>query len=294
MAKTTTKKKTKEKSKEKSVKKSALALKGASGGSSKPEFVDVKTTIYPLEAIYSAAYQFINRAYLRLEQKAKDEVRVHLEPKVDKTDAGFKKIGGEFQNELIHQCVRSKVAESNKKIREYIVTRALLSAQASTEIPAGFPVPGAPGPGGMLENAPGPDGAPNLGPDGKPITNDGAPPGTYDTDNPNAVGPMVDQRDDDPMPGANLDRVNKKATPSDDALAGEIQKLLAEIDKGGEGEDPLGIVAPWEEKSGVPEAKVEAAPEKAAAKEEDGSSDDLANEIKNLLATEAEKLKGEK
>ncbi|MFH2204033.1 MAG: His-Xaa-Ser system protein HxsD [Elusimicrobiota bacterium] len=241
--------------------------------------VDIKTTIYPLEAIYAAAYQFIDRAYVRLEEKPKQVIRVCLDPKEDADPKAFKKIDGEFLNELVHQFVRTKVAESNKKIREYVVTRALLSAQSVQEIPAGFPVPGAPSPEGML---PGPDGIPNLGSDGQPVS--GVQQGE---------SPMVDQREDDPSPGANLDRVNRKAAPSDDALADEIQKLLSEIDSGGDAEDPLGITAPWEEQAAEKgkDAKAKGKTKRGKVKKvkaaKGGGKDALADEIKALLESEA-------
>ncbi len=102
--------------------------------------------------------------------------------------------------------------------------------------------------------------------------------------------------------------MNRKETPSDDALASEIQKLLSEIDSGGDSEDPLGITAPWEEQAvkkvnggapaaedpelaeGVKVAEAKAGTEaeaKYSADEPGKDKDDLADEIKALLEAEA-------
>src|SRR3989339_902529 len=66
--------------------------------------------IYPLEAVYAACYMFIDRVYIYLED-----------------------INGEFLNELLHCVYRINIAKNNKKIREYIVEKALFSAISQSD-----------------------------------------------------------------------------------------------------------------------------------------------------------------
>lgn len=194
--------------------------------------IEVSLKVYPLEAVYAAAYAFIDRAFVHLSEKSAHVVRVELEPKEDAPLAAeaARRLAGEFRNELLHHALRLKVSSTNQKIREYIVTRALLSAQPLPE-PA--------------QNGPGPDGYPVT----QPAPAAGAAPAGPALAEGKAPGSAA------PAPGG--------PSPEDDALAKEIQKLLAEIDRTDGQEDPLGIVAPWEETH----AKEQAAPAEDAAKE---------------------------
>ncbi len=156
-----------------------------SQGRSKEAFIRVDTGVYPLEAVEAACYGLTDRAYVRIGRRAQGGLEVFLRPK-DTPSASREALEGEFYNELLHQSLRLRVSEANRKIREYVVTKALVSAQPPSEIPQ------AP----CLECAP------------------QAPP----------------------------------PPPVDAELEKEIEKLLAEIEKGGE--DPLGVAVPWEEKYG--------------------------------------------
>lgn len=92
---------------------------------------EVDTKIYPMEAIYSAAYTFIDRAYIYLSGNPKGIIRVNFRPKNGAYN--FEDIRGEFMNELLSCSLRNQISEKNHKIREYIVGAALLGA--SGEIP---------------------------------------------------------------------------------------------------------------------------------------------------------------
>jgi len=195
---------------------------------------DVRTTVYPLESIYAACYAFIDRAYIRLDERPKQTIRVTLDVKEPLGKDALRKLEGDFRNELLHHALRLKVSVSNQKIREYIVTRALLSAQAAPPPEAGTPPDELPAP---EVRQPGPDGEPVAAPMALPAPE---PAGEPDGKEHLHRG----QRDEAHLAPA---QPPAQPAPADDALTREIQKLLAEIDKGGEQEDPLGIVAPWEE-----------------------------------------------
>jgi His-Xaa-Ser system protein HxsD len=97
--------------------------------------IEVRPKLYGLEAVYKACYSFLDRVYVRLEGDPADVVRVQFRPK-EGVKMSLDAISGEFENELLHQALRVKVADGNRKLREFIVTRALLSAQGVAAIPA--------------------------------------------------------------------------------------------------------------------------------------------------------------
>ena len=88
----------------------------------------VNPKLYPLEVIYSAAYVFLDRAYVLLDGDPKKEVIVKLMPK-EKHD--LKKLGGEFFNELINYADYNKRAKETKNIREMLLQRALITNDPS-------------------------------------------------------------------------------------------------------------------------------------------------------------------
>jgi His-Xaa-Ser system protein HxsD len=90
----------------------------------------INTKIYSLKAIYQTAYLFLDKVYLLLDGDPKKEVIVvmKLKPEI-KQD--LKILAGEFHNELFNQLLREKILETNAKIREYIVSKALYNAVPS-------------------------------------------------------------------------------------------------------------------------------------------------------------------
>lgn len=88
--------------------------------------VDLK--IYPLEAIYGAAYVFVDKAYIFLDSQEGGKVEIFFRAKEETSLRELEKIEGEFMNELLNYTLRLKLSESNKKIREYVVEQALFSA----------------------------------------------------------------------------------------------------------------------------------------------------------------------
>jgi His-Xaa-Ser system protein HxsD len=86
--------------------------------------VPVDTTIYPLDAVYGAAYVFLDRAYVVLEKEKAATIRVSLTSKTPATRDALMALGGEFVNELLNQAIRANLDESARKIREYIVVKS--------------------------------------------------------------------------------------------------------------------------------------------------------------------------
>lgn len=84
--------------------------------------VSVNPNLYPLEVIYSAAYIFINRAFIIIEGNPKEEILIKLIPK-DKTDLEI--LGREFNTELINYMSYMYRTIRNQSIREAMVMKAL-------------------------------------------------------------------------------------------------------------------------------------------------------------------------
>ena len=90
--------------------------------------ITLDTQIYSKEAIYGAAYVFIDRMYIYLDMKGKDKIEVVFKPKEGSDKKKLEALKGEFQNELLHYVHRINLAKNNKKIRELIIERALYSS----------------------------------------------------------------------------------------------------------------------------------------------------------------------
>lgn len=84
----------------------------------------VKKEIYPLKAIYRAAYLFTDNYYIGIDQN--EEEYIILFSGKEK-NARFEDLG-RFQNELLNQCMKLAIGKDTRQIRELIVTRALYSA----------------------------------------------------------------------------------------------------------------------------------------------------------------------
>ena len=94
----------------------------------------IDTGVYPLEAVQAAAYTFTDRVYVRIARNGGGkEVSLCLKPKSAATDLAA--VADELHNELLHETLRRRISEANKKIREFIVTKALVSAQVPSAPP---------------------------------------------------------------------------------------------------------------------------------------------------------------
>ncbi len=88
----------------------------------------INPKVYPLEAIYGAAYVFLDRAYVFLDEDSKGQILVSLKGKDKMSKKALEALKGDFYNELLNYSLRYQISKDNKKIREYIVARALIGA----------------------------------------------------------------------------------------------------------------------------------------------------------------------
>jgi His-Xaa-Ser system protein HxsD len=91
----------------------------------------VDAAVYPLEAVYGAAYIFIDRCFVLLDRPKAGSVAVTLAPKKGAAEAEvLRQMAGEFANELLTQAWRQKIVEENRVILETVTTQALAGALA--------------------------------------------------------------------------------------------------------------------------------------------------------------------
>jgi His-Xaa-Ser system protein HxsD len=91
-------------------------------------------TLYPLGAVYGAAYVFLDRCYVVLDRPAEggdpaSSLRVTLAWKKGEPPAGaLEALAGEFANELLSCAWRAKIAEESRSVIEATTAKALAGA----------------------------------------------------------------------------------------------------------------------------------------------------------------------
>ena len=92
----------------------------------------VDAGLYPLEAVYGAAYIFIDRCFVLLDRPTAGQIAVTLADKKGVADAEtLRRMAGEFANELLTQAWRQKIVEENRVLLEAVTTQALAGALAT-------------------------------------------------------------------------------------------------------------------------------------------------------------------
>ena len=97
---------------------------------------NISDELFPLDAVYGAAYLFVDRCWLFLSRPDAASVGVHLKTKDEATEADLEALAGEFANELLNQALRVRVGESTSTIREYTMARAFFTTPAQSSIDA--------------------------------------------------------------------------------------------------------------------------------------------------------------
>lgn len=96
----------------------------------KRAIVDVDAGIYPLEALYGAAYVFIDRCYVFLDRPEPTKLRVVLSPKTLDGDAEeqLRDMVGELANELVSAAWRHQITQENRAQIEAVTMQAISGA----------------------------------------------------------------------------------------------------------------------------------------------------------------------
>lgn len=94
----------------------------------------VDEAIYDLDVVFGAAYLFLDRCYVWLDRAADGRLLVALRTRGEADAAALEALAGEFANELLNQALRKRLAESNGRIREFIMAKAFFSVDAPSTI----------------------------------------------------------------------------------------------------------------------------------------------------------------
>lgn len=92
----------------------------------------VDASLYPLGAVYGAAYVFLDRCYVLLDKPDAGHVRVTLSwKKGEPPEGALVALAGEFANELLSCAWRAKIAEESRAVIESTTARALSGAMGA-------------------------------------------------------------------------------------------------------------------------------------------------------------------
>ncbi len=91
--------------------------------------VPVDLKVYPLQAVHSSGYAFMDRAHIRLEEEKKGLVAVWLKPKKGPQD--LQKLALEFCDELLNYAHYFSSLKVNAENIKLLLQRALFSASPS-------------------------------------------------------------------------------------------------------------------------------------------------------------------
>ncbi len=94
----------------------------------------VDESIYELDVIMGAAYLFLDRCYVFLDRVADRKVQVVLRTRQATTEEELSALIGTFSSELLNQALRKQVGESNGRLREFIMAKALFAADGPSTI----------------------------------------------------------------------------------------------------------------------------------------------------------------
>jgi His-Xaa-Ser system protein HxsD len=99
--------------------------------------------LYPRDVLYAAAYVFLDRAYVLLD-RVESRFVVHVRGKRPLDAATLQAMAGEFENELLAQALRLRVADANQRIIEGVVAVAIAGAAGDPDGTDGTALAGAP------------------------------------------------------------------------------------------------------------------------------------------------------
>ncbi len=95
----------------------------------------VDASLYPLEAVYAAAYVFIDRCFVFLDKPEPEKIRVSLAAKKGVLEGeAVRDIVGEFANELLSCAWRAQIARENRSIIEAVTAQALSGARGAPSL----------------------------------------------------------------------------------------------------------------------------------------------------------------
>ena len=97
--------------------------------------LSVDATLYPLAALYGAAYVFIDRCYVLLDKLPGNRFQVVLAGKSGPAERSTLEVyAGEFLNELLSCAWREQITSQNRAAIEAVTTQAIAGAMGAPSI----------------------------------------------------------------------------------------------------------------------------------------------------------------
>jgi His-Xaa-Ser system protein HxsD len=95
----------------------------------------IDAELYPLQAVYGAAYIFLDRCYVFIDRPAAGSYRITLSAKqaVDENEA-LRRLVGEFANELLSCAWRHQVTQDNRVAIETVTVQAIAGAMGEPSL----------------------------------------------------------------------------------------------------------------------------------------------------------------
>lgn len=95
----------------------------------------VDESLYPLQAVYGAAYVFLDRCYVFLDRPEPARVRVTLTARGAVADPGaLRALVGEFANELLSCAWRHQITQDNRVLLETVTMQAVAGAMGAPSL----------------------------------------------------------------------------------------------------------------------------------------------------------------
>lgn len=99
--------------------------------------VTLDAAVYPLEALYGAAYIFIDRCYVLVDRPSEKNFRATLSLKkapAEPAPEALRSLAGEFVNELLSCAWRYQIAQENRAIIEQVTAQAMGGAMGAPSL----------------------------------------------------------------------------------------------------------------------------------------------------------------
>lgn len=97
--------------------------------------LQVDEALYPLQAVYGAAYVFLDRCYVFLDRPEPGRVRVSLSARGgDAEPAALRALVGEFANELLSCAWRHQITQDNRVLLETVTLQAVAGAMGAPSL----------------------------------------------------------------------------------------------------------------------------------------------------------------
>jgi len=97
--------------------------------------VQLDDSLYPLPAVYGAAYVFIDRCYVLLDRPAAGRIRVTLTSKEPEPEPeALRALVGELANELLACAFRHQLSQDNRVLVETVTMQAMAGAMGAPSL----------------------------------------------------------------------------------------------------------------------------------------------------------------